>query len=78
MSKSKFFTLNWGDLKKSLQIVVISTAIPAVVVILNEGRFPVLDDIKTIGLISLGAWISYLTKNLLTNSQDEFLSDEPK
>lgn len=78
MSKSNFFTLNWGDLKKSLQIVVISTAIPAVVVILNEGRFPVLDDIKTIGLISLGAWISYLTKNLLTNSQDEFLSDEPK
>jgi hypothetical protein len=78
MSKSKFFTLNWGDLKKSLQIVVISTAIPAVVVIFNEGRFPVLDDIKTIGLISLGAWISYLTKNLLTNSQDEFLSDEPK
>lgn len=78
MSKSKFFTLNWGDLKKSLQIVVISTAIPAVVVILNEGRFPVLDDIKTIGLISLGAWISYLTKNLLTNSQDEFLTDEPK
>jgi hypothetical protein len=78
MNKSKFFTLNWGDLKKSLQIVVISTAIPAVVVILNEGRFPVLDDIKTIGLISLGAWISYLTKNLLTNSQDEFLSDEPK
>lgn len=78
MNKSKFFTLNWGDLKKSLQIVVISTAIPAVVVIFNEGRFPVLDDIKTIGLISLGAWISYLTKNLLTNSQDEFLSDEPK
>ncbi len=78
MSKSKFFTLNWGDLKKSLQIVAISTAIPAIVVILNEGRFPVLDDIKTIGLISLGAWISYLTKNLLTNSQDEFLSDEPK
>lgn len=78
MNKSKFFTLNWGDLKKSLQIVVISTAIPAVVVILNEGRFPVLDDVKTIGLISLGAWISYLTKNLLTNSQDEFLSDEPK
>lgn len=78
MSKSNFFTLNWGDLKKSLQIVVISTAIPAVVVILNEGRFPVLDDIKTIGLISLGAWISYLTKNLLTNSQDEFLTDEPK
>jgi hypothetical protein len=78
MSKSKFFTLNWGDLKKSLQIVVISTAIPAVVVIFNEGRFPVLDDIKTNGLISLGAWISYLTKNLLTNSQDEFLSDEPK
>lgn len=78
MNKSKFFTLNWSDLKKSLQIVVISTAIPAVVVILNEGRFPVLDDIKTIGLISLGAWISYLTKNLLTNSQDEFLSDEPK
>lgn len=78
MNKSKFFTLNWGDLKKSLQIVVISTAIPAVVVILNEGRFPVLDDIKTIGLISLGAWISYLTKNLLTNSQDEFLTDEPK
>lgn len=78
MNKSKFFTLNWGDLKKSLQIVVISTAIPAVVVILNEGRFPVLDDVKTIGLISLGAWISYLTKNLLTNSQDEFLTDEPK
>jgi len=78
MNKSKFFTLNWSDLKKSLQIVVISTAIPAVVVILNEGRFPILDDVKTIGLVSLGAWLSYVTKNLLTNSQDEFLTDEPK
>lgn len=78
MSKSKIFGLNLHDLKKSLQIVLISSAIPALVVILNEGRLPLLEDIKTIGLISLGAWISYITKNFLTNSKDEFLKDEPQ
>lgn len=78
MSKSKIFGLNLHDLKKSFQIVLISSAIPSLVVILNDGRLPLLEDIKTIGLISLGAWISYITKNFLTNSKDEFLKDEPQ
>lgn len=77
MSKSKIFGINLHDLKKSIQIVIISSAIPALVVILNEGRLPLLEDIKTIGLISLGAWVSYITKNFLTNSKDEFLKNEP-
>lgn len=78
MSKSKFAALNLSDIKKSLQIVAISTVIPAIVVIFNEGRFPIIEDLKTIGLVSFGAWISYLTKNFFTNSKDEFLKDESK
>lgn len=75
---SKIFGLNWTDFKKSIQMVIISSAIPALVVILNEGRLPNLADAKSIGFITLGAWLSYLVKNFLTNSKGEFLEDEPQ
>lgn len=76
MSASKFLSINKRDLVKSLQVVAISTSIPALVVILNEGRLPKGEDLTMIGLISLGAWISYIAKNWLTNSTDEFLKHE--
>lgn len=76
MSKSKFLSLNKKDIVKSLQVVLISTALPSLIVVLNEGRLPNANDLEMIGFVTLGAWVSYVVKNWLTNSNDEFLKHE--
>ena len=73
---STFLHLNARDLFKSIQVVLVSTAIPAITVAIKEGGFPTFDDWKTIAMVSLGSWISYIAKNWLTNSEDEFLVPE--
>lgn len=73
---STFLSLNARDLFKSIQVVLVSTAIPAITVAIKEGGFPSFDDWKTIGMVSLGSWISYIAKNWLTNSEDEFMIPE--
>jgi hypothetical protein len=74
---STFLHLNARDLFKSIQVVLVSTAIPAITVAIKEGGFPSFDDWKTIAMVSLGSWISYIAKNWLTNSEDEFMTGEP-
>lgn len=76
MNKSKFLSLNKKDVLKSLQVVLISTALPSLIVVLNEGRFPNASDFEMIAFVTLGAWVSYIVKNWLTNSNDEFLKHE--
>ena len=74
--KSKFLTINKRDLVKSIQVAFVSTFIPTLVVVLNEGRLPLSEDWKMISLVTLGAWVSYIAKNWLTNSDDKFLTHE--
>jgi hypothetical protein len=45
---------------------------------LQNGGFPNLAQLKTMGLAGLAAGIAYIVKNMLTNSSDELFKTEPK
>lgn len=59
----------------SLKTIVIGdpTAVPPIV-----GHFPIGQDWITIGMAAVVGFVSYLGKNFLTNSNDQFLKKEPK
>lgn len=74
--KAKFLNLNIRDFVKGA-IVAIFTAITTFLYdILNQNEVIDLAILKRIGMIALAAFISYLAKNLFTNSKDQFLSKE--
>lgn len=73
---SKFMKLNLRDVLKSLEVVLIGTVLPAVTLVVSNQRLPNMDDLKSVAWVAAAAWISYITKNWLTNSNDEFLTPE--
>ena len=74
--KSKFLSLNWHDIKKSVYVVITTSVLPAILVILDSGRFPSFDEWRTFGLLLASSWCGYLLKNVFTNSEDKFLTNE--
>jgi hypothetical protein len=74
--KSKYFSLNLKDFFKSIQVAITTSIIPSVMVIIEQGRLPLLNELKEIGFVGLAAWLGYLLKNFFTNSKDEFLTNE--
>ena len=75
---AKFLQLNIKDFTRGLIISALTVVLSGVGTILSAGAMPTVPQLKVIGLSALAAGISYLIKNLLTNSQDKFLSVEPK
>ena len=73
---SQFMKLNFRDILKSLEVVLIGTVIPAVTLVINNQRLPTFEDVKSVAWMAGAAWITYITKNWLTNSNDEFLTLE--
>ena len=73
---SQFMKLNFRDVMKSLEVVLIGSVLPAVTLVISNQRLPTMDDLKSIAWVAGAAWISYITKNWLTNSNDEFLTPE--
>ena len=73
---SQFMKLNFRDVLKSLEVVLIGTVLPAVTLVVSNQRLPNMDDLKSVAWVAAAAWISYITKNWLTNSNDEFLTPE--
>ena len=67
--KSLFGTLNWKDLVNGLIVAFLSASLSGVIAILDGGKLPLLADLKSAGIIGLTAGLSYLLKNILTNSQ---------
>jgi hypothetical protein len=43
---------------------------------LDSGALPLLSELKQAGIVGLTAGLSYLLKNLLTNSEDELMKKE--
>lgn len=74
--KSKFLSLNWHDVKKSIHVVLTTSVIPAILVVLDGGRFPTLGEWRTFALLLASSWCGYLLKNIFTNSEDKFLTEE--
>jgi uncharacterized membrane protein len=74
--KSKFLRLNRQDFIKGLIVVMFCTFITGFYqLIANEGTINWL-TIKPVIIAAIGSGVSYLTKNLLTNSKGQFMKTE--
>lgn len=74
--KSAFLSLNTKDFLKGLVVSVLTSVLAIVYTSLQAGSFTI--DWKAVGTAALTAALAYITKNYLTNSQDELLKKEPK
>ncbi len=77
MKNSKIFNLNWVDLGKGLLIAFLAAFLGGILELLQTGVLPVTWALlQPILEISLAAGVSYLLKNLFTNSQGELGKNE--
>jgi len=72
---SSLFTLNSKDWIKGLVIAVLTAVITVVYSTIQAGTLML--DWKAISIAGISAALAYITKNLLTNSQDQLLTKEP-
>jgi EamA domain-containing membrane protein RarD len=75
---SIFGKLNLQDIIKGSILAVITAIITALYQIVQAGSLPTVSDLQTIGTVALGAALSYLLKNWLTNSNGNFAKPEVK
>ena len=73
---SNFLNLNFDDLVKGFIVAFLSTALTGVVATLDSGVLQTLTELKSAAIVGLTAGISYLLKNLLTNSQGVVLKKD--
>jgi hypothetical protein len=74
---SQFFNLNLKDLAKGAIVAIISAVVTAIIPVIESGTLPTIEQLKAAGWMALTAGVSYLLKNLFTNSDDSFLKGEP-
>jgi hypothetical protein len=72
--KSPFLSLNTQDYLKGLLVSVLSAILTIVYQTVQSGSLTF--DWKAIGTIATTAALGYILKNLMTNSQDQFLKSE--
>ena len=75
--KSEFLRLNTRDFIKGLIVVVICTFITGIYQLIANGGAVNWLTIKPVVIAAIGSAVSYLTKNLLTNSKGDFMKSEP-
>lgn len=71
---SKLFSWNLRDFLKGLLVAVLGAVIGLVAATIEAGSLSF--DWQAIGKAAMLATLTYLTKNFLTNSNDEFLKKE--
>ena len=76
MNLSALFTLNLRDALNGFLIAFLTAFLSAVVSGLNTGLFPSLVDLKAFAMIGVTAGVSYITKNLFSNSKGELLKKD--
>ena len=74
--RSKFLRLDSRDFFKGLIVVIICTFITGLYQIIASGGLLNWFSIKPVVIAVVGSAISYLTKNLLTNSRGDFMKTE--
>ena len=72
---SSLFTLNSKDWIKGLVVAILTAVITVVYSTIQTGTLVL--DWKAISIAGISAALAYITKNLLTNSNDEILTKEP-
>jgi uncharacterized membrane protein len=76
--KSKFLRLNRRDFINGLIVVVICTFITGLYQLIANGGAVNWLTVKPVVIAALGSAVSYLTKNLLTNSKGNFMKAETR
>jgi len=74
--KSKFLSLDLKDALNGFLVAFLSAALTGIITTLDSGVLPSLSELKSAGIVGLTAGLSYLLKNLLTNSQGEILKSD--
>jgi GTPase Era involved in 16S rRNA processing len=74
--KSTFLSLNTTDFLKGLVVAVLTSVLTIIYTSLQTGSL--VFDWKTIATTALTSAIAYVSKNLLTNSKEQFLIKEQK
>ena len=73
---SNFLNLDLQDLTKGFVVAFLSAALTGIVAILETSQLPQVSDIKAAAIVGLTAGLSYLLKNVLTNSQGQLLKKD--
>ncbi len=73
---SDFGKLNWYDLAKGALVAVLFAVVTALMPILSAHTLPTGDDWKLIGTGAAAAFLSYVMKNLFSNSDGTVLKTE--
>jgi hypothetical protein len=74
--RSKFLRLNTRDFIRGLIVVIICTLITGVYQLIANGGAVNWLTVKPVVIAAVGAGVSYLTKNLLTNSKGDFMKTD--
>jgi len=74
--KSTFLSLNIKDFIKGLILAVLTSVLTIVYTSVQAGSLTF--DLKAIATAALTSGLSYIMKNLLTNSKEQFLIKEQK
>jgi hypothetical protein len=74
--KSKFLTINWKDLSRSILMTILTTILGMLSTSITNQQFPTTEDFLNMLKIGALSGAVYLIKNLFTNSQDKILRNE--
>ena len=74
--RSKFLRLNTRDFIKGMIVVVICTFVTGIYQLIANGGDINWITVKPVVIAAAGSAISYLTKNLLSNSEGDFMKTE--
>ena len=69
--QSDFLKINWRDIGHGFIVAFGTSVLTGLYDIINGGGMPTMEQLKTIGMIGLGAGISYLIKKVFTNSDNQ-------
>lgn len=73
---SNFLNLDVNDLTKGFVVAFLSAALTGIVALLENSQLPQISDLKAAAIVGLTAGLSYLLKNILTNSQGQLLKKD--
>ena len=73
---SNFLNLNLDDLIKGFVVAFLSSALTGLIVILDNGALPDAAELKSALVVGITSGLSYLLKNLLTNSKGQIAKSE--
>lgn len=76
--RSSFLALNWRDILKGLILAFITALVTGVYQLLQTGALLNWVSFKPVLMVSIAAMLSYLIKNIFTNTQGEIFTPEPK